>query len=657
MNKKFSQLRMILVAVFVVLTLLMWVSTMITDDGWIIAVPMYLIGVGTIYFVYYNYTEDNQNRVLQISDVVSSEISEALTLGQVGILSYDKDYVITWMSEFFEERGINRISKKLFSWLPEAQAIFKGEVETVIIEVEDVCYEVSRKEDSQVLYFKDVTDLTKIRTKYNNEQLVMGIIHLDNYEETTQYLEEHEVANINSSIRQPIFDWCRNHEMLVKRLKSDRFLLMLDEEKFAQIANDRFTILKQTRNRSAELDVAITLSVAFARGTNNLLELEDTANSLLALAMSRGGDQVAYRKKGEDVRYFGGSSEALEKRSRVRVRIIANAIKGLLAQASNVIIVGHKEMDFDCLGSALCMSRIAQSFDIPTCIVYKTGGIEEKLNDVCVKYKKELEERHHLVSESEALNQLRANTLVIMVDHHKASVSNGAAVLAKAAKVVIIDHHRRSAELDVSPVLIYLEASASSTSELVAEFMPYFSSNIEIDSIESTIMLAGVTVDTNRFRVRTGARTFDAASAMRKWGADPSAVNEYLKDRYVDFETKNNVLKYCEMLEHGVVVAPVSDRGLSRSMMSQIADMILSVKEVNAAFVIAKTSDVETAVSARSNGTVNVQMIMERMKGGGHMTAAALQRDNTTIADVKVELLQTVQDYFKEEKENESHLT
>ncbi len=657
MEKKLIQIRRILYVALLVEIAVVFGAFFIDTNAAIYGSGLLIINSAILFYVYFNYNGDSKKRMLAVSEIVTSEVSEALTIGNVGLLTYDSNYVITWMSEFFEERKMNYISKKLLLWIPEVNELFRGEVDKIDVMIDDINFEITRKNDKQVLYFQDVTQSKKLQKTYDDEQLVLGIIHLDNYDETTLYLEEHEVANINSNIRQPLFEWCRNNDMLVKRLKSDRFLVVLNEKTFINIANDRFSILKQTRSRSLDLDVAITLSMAFARGSNDLLELDDMVSALLGLAQSRGGDQVAYRKKGEEVKYFGGSSEALEKRSRVRVRIMANALKGLITKASNVIIVGHKEMDFDCLGAALAMSSIVQAYEKPVSIVFKTGGIEEKLNAVCEDEKVKLNERHRLITESEALNQLVKDTLVIMVDHHNTLVSNGANVLSKAKKIVTIDHHRRSADIKVNPVLIYIEAGASSTCELIAEFVPYLSSEVEIEDVEANIMLAGITVDTNRFRVRTGSRTFEASSMIRKWGADPLVVNEYLKDEYSEFEMKNDVLKYCQRLDDGMVVAAVENKKLSRSMMSQVADMILMVKDVKASFVIAMCTDNQVAISSRSNGEVNVQIIMEKMHGGGHLTAAALQRDNETVSDLKDELIQVIKEYTMEEKANESNIT
>jgi cyclic-di-AMP phosphodiesterase len=454
-----------------------------------------------------------------------------------------------------------------------------------------------------------------------------------------------------------VAEWCKQHGLLLRRLKNDRYMVVLNETIFKNLIEDRFSILNTVKRASQELDVSITLSMAFARGTTNFEELDEMVIQLLDLAQSRGGDQVAIRRAGEDVKYFGGSSEAIEKRSRVRVRIMANTLKDLIQKAPNVLICCHKEADFDCMGGAIAMSRIIQAYGKSCSIIAKTGGIEEKLSAVIEKNKNELMERHQFVTENEAMNQYRDETLVIMVDHHSLKQSNGAHVLENAKKIAIFDHHRRAADLEINPILVYIEAGASSTSELITEFIPYLSNRIEINELEANIMYTGMIIDTNRFKVRTGTRTFEAASMLRSLGADPLIADDYLKDSYAEFAMKSVIMNNCEQYEKGIVIAPVIDKVVSRSMMSQVADNILQIKDVQASFVLAKINDGQIAISARSRGKVNVQRIMENMHGGGHLTAAALQRDGADVVELKNELIDAISRYFEEVEGNESNPT
>ena len=656
MNKKISRFKLLLAAAVLIELLLLAVLRLFLDINMILPLIFVVVNGVMIYYVLFQYQEDTTNRAYKISDLLGNEAASAFLAGEIGILTYDEDYVITWMSELFDERGINRISKKLLLWLPEVNDLFHGERERIHVKIDEYWYEITRKEEAQILFFVDVTESMELKRAYEADQVVIGLIHLDNYNETTQYADEQETSQINTRIRQPIVDWCKGNGIMMKRMRSDRFFVVLNEEIFEKIAANRFSIVRDTRRTSADMDISITLSMAFARGTNDFNELDEMVNSLLELAQSRGGDQVVMKKKGEDVKFYGGGSEAHEKRSRVRVRIMANTLRELILKSSNVIICGHKEADFDCLGSAMCMSRIVQAYNRQCCIISKTGGVEAKLNAAMHANAEHLQERHRFVTESEALNQLRDETLVIMIDHHKPQTSNGANVLDQAKKIAIFDHHRRSADLSVDPILIYIEVGASSSCELVAEFVPYLSSHIEIDDVEATIMLSGMLIDTQRFTVRTGVRTFDAASMIRKWGADPIVADQYLKDDYLTFEMKNTITKYCEKRANGVIIAAVSEsEATSRSIMSQAADQILGVQEVEAVFVISKTLDGAYAISSRSKGKINVQIIMERMKGGGHFTAAALQRERSSVQELRTELIKTLDEYFMEVRENESH--
>ncbi len=599
-----------------------------------------------------NYSMEHNTGIESMLDAASRD---AYMFGEVGMVFYDDEHIVTWMSDLFAERGINRVGRKLLVWLPEAEDLISSSSDRVTVNLDERTYEITRKEGEPVLFFRDITETEEYRNLYENGQAVIGLASLDNYEESTQYEDEAVVSAINVAVRTPLNDYCKEHGILVKRVNNYRYLLVLNEKIFADLAADHFSVLNKVRRAAQKQDVSITLSMAFARGAQSYEELDEMVARLLDLAQSRGGDQVAVQKAGEEVKYFGGSTEATEKRSRVRVRVMAHTLREMIMRSSNVIILGHRNADFDCIGSAIGMAAIAHALRRPSCIVAKTGGIEEKLAAAMQENMEELDSEVNFVTENEALNQLQESTLVVMVDHHNVRQSNGSKVLEAAKKIAVIDHHRRSTEMGIKPMFVYIEAGASSACELITELIPYISNRIEISALDATIMLAGITIDTGHFRVRTGTRTFDAASALRRYGADPLKVDEYLKDSYDQFEMKNNAMAQSQLYENGIIITPVKDRVMSRAMMSQTADNLLQIQNVEAVFVIADDLENETAISARSNGRVNVQVIMERMKGGGHMTAAAMQRPRTGIDDIQKELMDVLEQYFGEE-ENEGNI-
>ena len=648
MQKKISDLRRLLIVVVAVEAVLLFVLRAGLDKG-ILSATIILILQGII-FIYLIDRIDTMSReaATGVAEVLGDSAKEAFLYGEVGMIMYDDDYVITWMSELFEARGINRIGSKVLSWLPEVDPLISGQGDTATVQLDERMYEITRREDEPVLIFRDITEQHNAMLSYSEERPVIGIAVLDNYDEVTQYEDDASLSNINAAVRTPLTDYFRERGILLKRISNSRYYMVLNEKMFSDLVSDHFSILNTIRRSAAKQDLAISLSMAFARGTERLEELDEIAVKLIDLAQSRGGDQVVVQQAGGEVKYFGGSSEATEKRSRVRVRVMANTFRELISRSSNVIICGHRNMDFDCVGSAIGVARAATALNKQVCIIGKTGGIEEKLAKVLAKNAEELNQEVRFVTESEAINQLQANTLTVMVDHHNIKQSNGSKLLESASKIAIIDHHRRSTEMGVKPVLVYIEAGASSACELITEMMPYISSRIEISELAANIMLAGMTIDTNRFHVRTGARTFEAAAALRKMGADPMQVDDYLKDTYDELTLKASCMSKAKRHDNAIITIPYKDGVLTRSLMSQVADQMLEIQGIDAVFVIADDTEGETAISARSNGKVNVQRIMEAIGGGGHMTAAAVQRKRCDIDDLERELLEKTEEYFRE---------
>lgn len=603
--------------------------------------------------------KDNKKRIFSITRILGNDAKEAFNFGEVGIVTYDDKGIVTWMSDLFYERKIVDVNKNLGHQIPDLVPLIQGEVDALEVCVDDHFYSVIRKENATILFFKDITELNALKQQMENDSLVLGFINVDNFEEAIQYADEHKATQITGTIRQSIMDWAKEYNMILRRYKNDRYMMVMNEVNYVNVVNDRFKILDTIRRDAEKLDVAITLSMSFARGTNDIMALDEMAFEALELAQSRGGDQVVYKKFGADPVFFGGTTEAFEKRSRVRVRVMAQTIRDLILESSNVIIVGHQNADFDCVGSALCMSAIVRSYHKECAIVLRSGGVEEKLSGALAKNEEALSGRHMFVSEEEALESLGEETLVIAVDHHILSQSNGQEILKNAKKVVIVDHHRRGMDLIPNAILLYIEASASSTSELALELMHYQQTYVDIDETEATIMLTGILIDTNRFRNHTGTRTFEAAANLKKLGANLQEADELLKDSFEDFEMKQMAMRNLQLLEDGVVVSAMDENHkTSRAILSQVADYILSVKDIEAAFVIGQTLDGKIGISARSNGNVNCQVLMEVFQGGGHFAAAAAQVSNQTVKEVNDRLIEAIHKYFSEEGiNNESDFT
>lgn len=599
------------------------------------------------------YEKDKKQRYVDISRILGHDAKDALLFGEIGIITYDDQYNATWVNDFMMQRGIDIMGKKVTTWISNISDLFQGDVDVITAQCDEYVYEITRKENSQVLYIKDITEFAVLKKQHEQDGVVAGLLQLDNYMEIQQYEDESTMANINMRLRQPLIEWAGRYGMFIRRLRSDRFLVILNEAIFEEVLRDRFDIVSTIRKNAEDIDVSITLSMSYARGTDDFQLLDDMVNDLLELAQSRGGDQVAVKKYGENVKFYGGSSEAREKRSKVRVRVMSQAIKEAILEANRVFVIGHQTMDFDCMGSALCMSRIANAYGKDSYVVSQSGGIEPQLQEALDEFDNKIRQRHQFLSDEEASEMVDDDDLIICVDHHNPKQSGAPLTLTKANRVIVIDHHRRSEDFITNPLLVYVESSASSACELVSEFLPYQSNKVDISEEEATLMYVGILVDTNRFKMRTSSRTFESAAYLKNLGVDPLVAENLLKEDFEDFEAKTAIMKFATQYANGMVIAAVDHQThCNRTLMSQAADALLNIKGVEASFVIANVGNNKIAISARSRGTVNVQIIMEKMNGGGHFSAAALQRDNTTVEAVEVELMEQINEYIEDTKED-----
>ncbi len=634
-----------------VLLFMILLTGYITKTSVILPLVVFVILSALLVVAEFMHRKEKKKKIVRLSDIISKDVDDALTYGEMGLVICDEKFEISWMNDFFLDQGINFIGEKITKWIPEITHIFENRQDELIFEYQNRVYRISRKPDSFMLFFIDVTDSYHLQTAYDNEKVVLGLLHMDNYDEATQYEDETDISIMDSEIRQTVVKWALSYRMLVKKIKNDRYLLILNEDIYKEIVAEEFNILDVIRTMSADYPVPITLSMAFARGSTNYAVLDEMLNSLLALAQSRGGDQVVSRRYGEDVEYYGGKTEAQEKSSKTRVRVLSQSLGRLIQQSDKVIIIGHKTMDFDCMGAALGLSRIVQSYNKVACIVYDDNDTEAKLKEALQKYSDHLIERNYIVTKETAMDQLEENSLVVLVDHNDLSQDMAPEIVKAASKIAVLDHHRRKGDFEFVPLLAYIEAGASSVTEMISEFFLYQSYPLDVSETEALIMFTGILVDTTNFRNRTGTRTFEAASVLRRYGADPMQAQELLKEDFDVFELKAAILKYCEKYDNGVVIVPYQgEKPATRSIISQVANELLDVGTVEASFVFGKVDDCICG-SARSNGKINVQVIFEQLGGGGHFTQAGLQRNDISMDELKRNTLMVLDQYFTDKEE------
>ncbi|MFC7370787.1 DHH family phosphoesterase [Fictibacillus iocasae] len=579
---------------------------------------------------------------------------EALMEMPIGILLYDENYKIEWanpfMSALIEEESY--IGHSLNHASEELIPLIKGEAKEEIISINTRKYHVSFKKEERLLYFFDVTEQLEIEQLYDEQQTVMGIIFLDNYEEVTQGLDDQFRSNINSKVTKVLNGWANQHGIYLKRTSSERFLAVFNQKILNELEKNKFSVLDEVRESTAKENVALTLSIGVAAGTNNLPELGALSQSSLDLALGRGGDQVAIKQTSGKVRFYGGKTNPVEKRTRVRARVISHALSELVAESDKVMIMGHKNPDMDAIGSAIGILKVAQVNGKDGYIVLDQSDLDTGVLRLMEEIKETESVWKYFITPEEALEISTSETLLVVVDTHKPSMVIEERLLNKLDHVVVIDHHRRGEEFIADPVLVYMEPYASSTAELVTELLEYQPKRLKMRMLEATALLAGIIVDTKSFTLRTGSRTFDAASYLRAHGADTILVQRFLKEDLETYNRRSKLIESAEMYKKGIVIATgPHDEAYNQVVIAQAADILLAMNGVSASFVICNRLDGKIGISARSLGDVNVQMLMEKLEGGGHLTNAACQIEHATIEEAKSRLQAVIDEYFEEGEE------
>jgi cyclic-di-AMP phosphodiesterase len=625
----------------------------LTYYNWIIG----LIGFAIMFLPYYLIFELDRKQRKEVEEYISTLSyrvkkvgEEALMEMPIGIMLINDEYFIEWANPFlassFDEDTL--IGRSLYDVADVLIPLIKQEVETESIMLHDRKFRVILKRDERLLYFFDVTEQSEIEKMYHDERTVIAIIFLDNYDELTQGMDDQMRSSLNSMVTSILNKWATDSGVFLKRTSSDRFIGVFNEHILQLLEKNKFSILDEVRETTAKQNVPLTLSIGIGAGVTSLPELGTQAQSSLDLALGRGGDQAAIKQPNGKVKFFGGKTNPMEKRTRVRARVISHALKDLILESDKIIVMGHKNPDMDAVGAAIGIQKVAQ-------LNQKEGFIVMNFQEIDTGVKRLLEEiKSHeklfsrFITPEQALEAATEDTLLVIVDTHKPALVIEERLLNKIDKVVVIDHHRRGEEFIDNPLLVYMEPYASSTAELVTELLEYQPKRMKIEMLEATALLAGIIVDTKSFTLRTGSRTFDAASYLRAQGADTVLVQKFLKEDVETYVRKAKLIENVEFIYEGIAIAKAKSEDIfDQVVIAQAADTLLTMDGIQASFVISKRSDLSIGISARSLGGVNVQVIMEMLDGGGHLTNAATQLAETTIEDAVQRLKAAITEYIE----------
>lgn len=564
-----------------------------------------------------------------------------------GIILYNEDKTVEWHNTFItnmleRESAIGESLTDLFPSLSQA----KEKEGTVEATIGNSIYELLFRYDERLLYVQDITKRWQLAKRYEEEKMALGIVLMDNLEEVTQGMDDQQRSTLLSKATAEITDWANKFHVYLKRLTSDRYLVITDQRTMKQLELSRFVLLDEVREITADNKIPMTLSIGFAAGAENVVELGQWAQTSLDYALGRGGDQAAV-KVGQRQSFYGGKSNAVEKRTRVRARVVAHALRDLMRDSDRVVIMGHKMPDMDAIGAAIGVLKAALLYNKEAYIVLE--GVNPSIQKMMEMLREDERVAKRFITPDQAMGIVDNKTLAVVVDTHKASMVKEPRLLGLTDKIVVVDHHRRGEEFISNAILVYMEPYASSTCELITELLQYIHDRVLLDVREATALLAGITVDTKSFSLRTGSRTFEAASFLRRNGGDSALVQRMLKEDLAEYIKKAEMIKQAEILyDHVAIAVTEPGRQYSQLLIAQSADTLLNMTDVLASFVIAERQDGLIGVSARSLGHMNVQVVMERMGGGGHLTNAAAQAEGT-VAEVAQRLKQVLQEIDKEE--------
>lgn len=612
--------------------------------GFIAAITLFIVLIICVFLFRWifkrfdTYLDDLSGKVTLASD-------RAIKNMPIGIIVLNQHDQIEWMNKFLTERTernvisdpINEVYPNILKQLEKAK-----EIE---IMNNGYTYRVKYSKDEGILYFLDVSEEAEIRQAYDDEQPIIATLFLDNYDEITQNMNDTQRSEINSMVTRVISRWAQEHNVYFKRYSSDQFVAYLNRRILREIEDTNFDILSQLREKSVGYRAQLTLSIGVGEGSENLIDLGEMSQSGLDLALGRGGDQVAIKTMNGNVRFYGGKTDPMEKRTRVRARVISHALKDILLEGDKVIVMGHTRPDLDAIGAAIGVTRFAMMNNLESYIVLNESDIDPTLRRVMdeIDQKPELKER--FITSDEAWDMMTSKTTLVIVDTHKPEMVIDKDILNKANRKVVIDHHRRGEEFISNPLLVYMEPYASSTAELVTELLEYQMTEQRLTRLESTVMYAGIIVDTRNFTLRTGSRTFDAASYLRAHGADTILTQHFLKDDIETYIKRTELIRTVDLQDNGIAIAHGEEHQIYHPVtVAQAADELLSLDGVEASYVIAKREDDLVGISARSLGEFNVQLTMEALGGGGHLTNAATQIKDVTVEQAIEQLKKAIQE-------------
>ncbi len=495
------------------------------------------------------------------------------------------------------------------------------------------------------VHFLDITKTKALEEEFDDKDSYVGLIMIDNYEENAQRIPDEEKTQLIAKVEKAIYDWVSNYNGLALKLERDTFVCLIEKKELKEIEEKKFDILDSIKEEQNLEKMQFTLSIAMSNEGINDAEKYKSAQASLDIVLGRGGDQAVVREE-EKYHFFGGRTQEVEKRTKVKARMVSHALEELIREADNVIIMGHSNPDIDCIGSGIGIYRFARNLEKEAYIVSDSYGIS--LQPFMEELEKEPGYDNVIIDKTEALAKINTDTLLVIADTHKRNYVEVPELLEKTEKIVVIDHHRRSTDYIENATLTFQEVYASSASELVTEILEYATKEITLSEIEAEALYAGIMMDTKAFTFKTGVRTFEAAAYLRKCGVDIIKVKKWFQSDLETYNKISSIVSGAEIVYDSIAISIYEEDDKNANIIcAKAADELLTISNVTASFVIGKLGT-KICISGRSIGDINVQIILEKLGGGGHITLAGAQVEGMEIDEVKQELMNRINEYFSE---------
>ena len=656
-----SRTKIYLIIILILLIGICWQNKMLI----IPAIALYVLILAYTYFANNKRKSEISETLQDLTLTVDSAAKTSLINSPFPLIILETDGNVVWKSSKFatefEDIDINTFVNDLTYDLKEEIKNKKDNTDKSILKniqvnkrqyrmvgkfVNSKRYSKNEKNEYMaILYFIDETENIKLQNEYNDSKSCVGIIMIDNYEENMQMLESEEKAQYVAEIDKVIYEWTNETNGILIKSDRDRYIYIFEQRYLEKIKEDKFSILDKIKDLDPKQKVQFTLSIAISNEGEVDKDKYKSAQTAMDIVLGRGGDQAVVRQN-DIYKFFGGRSQEVEKRTKVKARVVAHALENLIKESSKVMVMGHTNPDIDAIGSAIGVYRLAKSLDKNAYII---ADNRPALQNFMESLKEEPEYEDVIINKEVAEENIDEDTLLVVVDTHKVNYVESEEVLKKASKIVIIDHHRRSADYIENATLTFQEVYASSAAELVTELLQYAEVNVELKKIEAEALYAGIMMDTKSFTFKTGVRTFEAAAYLRRCGVDIIRVKKWFQSDLESFNKIADIVKKAEIVNDSIAIA-LCDTEKSKDislLCAKAADELLTISDVTASFVLGDTGE-KICISGRSIGDINVQVILEKLGGGGHITLAGAQVEGMTIEEVKQELIIRINEYFTE---------